>query len=155
MSDNSLFLRPTDTEGVTKEINQLKNIATLDFRVPLLKHVKQELVDRLVIIINKSFQEECFPELLKIAKVITTHKGEERTDPTNYRPISLLSVFDKIPEKIVANRLLNFLKKNDILYKYQFRFRKNHATTPALTEVIDYIRKSLDEGIVSLVFTLT
>ena len=106
--NNSLFLRPTDTEEVTKEINQLKNKATLDFRVPLLKHVKQELVDGLVIIINKPFQEGCFPELLKIAKVMPIHKGEDRTDPTNYRPISLLSVFDKILEKIMLNRLLNF-----------------------------------------------
>ena len=144
--NNSLFLRSTNTEEVTKEINQLKNKATLDFRVPLLKHVKQELADGLIIIINKSFQEGCFPELLKIAKVIPIHKGEEKTDPTNYRPISLLSVFDKMLETIMLNRLLNFLNKNDIQYEYQFGFRENPSTTHALTEVIDYIYKSLDEG---------
>ena len=65
---------------------------------------------------------------------------------TNYRPISLLSVFDKLIEKVMLNRLLKFLEKNNILYKYQFGFRKNHATTHALTEVIDYIYRSLDEG---------
>ena len=36
--------------------------------------------------------------------------------------------------------------KHKMFYKYQFGFRKNHATTNALTEVIDYIYKSLDEG---------
>ena len=41
---------------------------------------------------------------------------------------------------------MKFLKKNNILYKYQFGFRKNHATTHALMEVIDYIYMSLDEG---------
>ena len=46
----------------------------------------------------------------------------------------------------MLNRLLQFLNKNDILYKYQFGFRKNHATSNALTEVIDHIYKSLDEG---------
>ena len=46
----------------------------------------------------------------------------------------------------MLNRILKFLNKNNILYKYQFGFRKNHATTHALTEVIDYIYKSLDEG---------
>ena len=112
----------------------------------LLKHVKQELVDGLVIIFNKSFQEGCFPEVLKLAKVIPIHKGDETTDPTNYRPISLLSVFDKLIEKVMLSRILKFLNKNNILYKYQFGFRKNHATTQALTEVIDYIYKSLDEG---------
>ena len=138
-------MRPSDTEEVRKERNKLKDKATLDFRVPLLKHVKQEPADGLVIIINKSFQEVCFPELLKYCKSNTNiHKGEERTDPTNYRPISLLGVFDKILEKIMLNRLINFLDKNDILYKYQFGFRKNRATTHALTEIIDYIYKSLD-----------
>ena len=143
--NNSLFLRPTDTNEIMKEINQLKNKTTLDFRVTLLKHAKQELVNGLVIIFNKSFQEGCFPEILKIAKVIPVHKGDVTTDPGNYRPISLLSVFDKLLEKVMLNRLLQFLNKNDILYKYQFGFRKNHATSNALTEVIDHIQ-SLDEG---------
>ena len=44
------------------------------------------------------------------------------------------------------NRLDSFLHKHKILYKYQFGFRKNHATTNALTEVTDYIYKSRDEG---------
>ena len=88
--NNSLFLRPTDTNEIIKEINQLKNKTTLDFRVTLLKHAKQELVNGLVIIFNKSFQEGCFPEILKIAKVIPVHKGDVTTDPGNYRPISLL-----------------------------------------------------------------
>ena len=57
--NNSLFLRPTDTEKVTKEINQLKNKATLDFRVPLLKHVKQELVDGLVTNLSVTGQFRC------------------------------------------------------------------------------------------------
>ena len=68
------------------------------------------------------------------------------TDPGNYRPISLLSVFDKLIEKVMLNRLLQFLNKNDILYKYQFGFRKNHATSSALTKVINHIYKPLDEG---------
>ena len=76
----------------------------------LLKHVKQELVDGLVIIFNKSFHGGCFPEVLKLSKVIPIHKGDETTYPTNYRPISLLSVFDKVIEKVMLNRILKFLK---------------------------------------------
>ena len=68
------------------------------------------------------------------------------TDRSNYRPILLLSVFDKLLEKVILNRLLQFLNKNNILHKYQFGFRKNPATSNALTEVIDHIYKSLDEG---------
>ena len=91
--------------------------------------VKQELVDGLLIIFNKSFQEGCFPGVLKLAKVVPIHKRDETTDHTNYRLISLLRVFDKLIEKVMLNRLLNFLNKNNILCKYQFGFRKSHATT--------------------------
>ena len=135
-----------NTSEVLKEINQLKNKSTLDIRVPLLKYIKQEMVNALVIIFNKSFEEGRFPELLKIAKVIPIFKSEERTNPSNYRPISLLSIFDKIIEKLMYNRLHQFFEKHNIFYKYQFGFKQNHATLHALTEVIDYIYKSLDEG---------
>ena len=96
---NSLYLRPTDSDEILKEINRLKTKAILDIRVSLLKHVKQEIVNGLVIIFNKSFEEGRFPEMLKIAKVIPIFKGENPTDPNNYRPISLLSIFDKLLEK--------------------------------------------------------
>ena len=141
----SLFLRPTNNYEVLKEINQFKNKATTDIKVSLLKYVKQEIVSGLVIIF-KSFEEGRFPELLKIAKVIPILKSEERADPSNYKPISLLSVFDKLLEKLMYNRLNPFFQKHNIFYKYQFGFRKNHATANALTEVINYIYKSLDEG---------
>ena len=90
----------------------------------LLKHVKQELVDGLVIIANKSFQEGCFPEVLKLAKVIPIHTGDETADPTYYRPIPLLSVFDKLIEKVMPNRILKFLNKNNRLHKISVWIQK-------------------------------
>ena len=95
----SLFLQPTNNSEVLKKINQLKNKATIDIRVSLQKYVKQQIVNGSVIIFNKSFEEGCFQELLKIAKVIPIYKSEDPTDPSNYKPVSLLSVFDKLLEK--------------------------------------------------------
>ena len=70
-------------------------------------------------------------------------KGE-RNVPGNYRPISLLSIFDKIVEKLTYKRLLMFLEMNNILYEYQFGFRKNYSTSQAVTEVLDNIYQSCD-----------
>ena len=71
---------------------------------------------------------------------------EERQDPGNYRPISLLSALNKILEKLIYKRLIGFVEQNRILYKYQFGFRRAHSTTLALMDVIDKIRDNLSEG---------
>ena len=66
----------------------------------MIKYVKQDIINGLVIIFNKSFRERCFPEILKIAKVIPFYKGNDAANPNNYRPISLLSVLvDKFAGK--------------------------------------------------------
>ena len=142
-----MFLQPTNNSEVLKEINQLKNKATIDIRVSLLKYVKQQIVNGLVIVFSKSFEEGCFPELLKIEKVIPIHKSEDRTDPSNYRPISLLSVFNKLLERLMYNRSALFFQKNmKSSTNTSLASEKNHATNIAVTEVTNYIYKSLDEG---------
>jgi len=63
---------------------------------------------------------------------------------SNYRPISLLCVFHKLLEKIVNTRLYSFLSSNNILYEYQFGFRKFHSSGVALIDVVDNIFEHLD-----------
>ena len=59
---------------------------------------------------NLSFKHGVFPDALKRARIIVLYKGGPRNDPANYRPISILSVFSKIFEKVMLPRLLKFLK---------------------------------------------
>ena len=56
-----------------------------------------------------SFSKGIFPEKLKIVKVIPLHKGGSTQDLNNFRPISLLSIFDKIIEKIIHKKLYHSL----------------------------------------------
>ncbi|KAI0237721.1 hypothetical protein LSAT2_011698, partial [Lamellibrachia satsuma] len=51
--------------------------------------------------------------------------------------------FSKILERLMYNRLLNFINKYNILYKYQFGFRKNHSTNMALMTIVDKISEAL------------
>ena len=60
------------------------------------------------------------------------------------RPISLLSIFTKLFEKLLHKRLYSFAEKNTILYQYQFGYRKNYSTSLALIDVVDSIIKHLD-----------
>jgi len=57
----------------------------------------------------------------------------------NYRPISLLSPFSKVIEKIIKTRLVSFLNRNEILYKRQSGFHKKHTTMYPLIDVVTQI----------------
>ena len=64
----------------------------------------------------------------------------------NFRPISLISVFDKIIEKIIHSRLYNFLELHNILYENQFGLRKDNSTIYALMQITERVKESIDNG---------
>ena len=82
----------------------------------LLKIAAPIIVPHLVSIINLSFIKGTFPKLMKLAKILPIFKSGSRFDVNNYRPISLLSVFSKILEKLMHNRLYSFLEQNNVIY---------------------------------------
>ena len=94
------------------------------FKTSIIKSIKNEITEAIVIIFDTSLEEGNFPKLIKIAKVIPIYKGGDNDNPVNYRPLSLLSIFDKIFENLVYNRLRSFITKNKVLYKLQYGFRK-------------------------------
>ena len=106
----------------------------------LLQIVADLIIFPLCHIINMSFSKGIFPEKQKIVKVIPLHKGGSTQDLNNFRPISLLSIFDKIIEKIVHKKLYHFLDLHNILFENQFGFRKNNSTSYALMEITEKIR---------------
>jgi hypothetical protein len=63
---------------------------------------------------------------------------------SNYRPILLLSSFSKFLEKVLYNRLIEYLNNNKILNSQQFGFRKNLATEDAIFKLIQEILTSLN-----------
>ena len=88
-----------------------------------------------------SLSEAIAPRSLKVSKLIPVFKKGSRYIPGNYRPISLVNVFNKILDKIMFKGLLDFLDRSYVLSKYQFGFRKDHSTTLAIIEIIENIRK--------------
>ena len=62
-----------------------------------------------------------------MAKVIPNFKSDDETDPNNYRPISLLSCFNRIFEKLVFKRLKSFIDERKIICSSQYGFRQGHS----------------------------
>ena len=73
-------------------------------------------------IINNSILRLVWPTSLKMVEVIPIHKSNEKQLPSNYRPISLISNLAEVFEKIISERILNFVHKHEILLKKKFGF---------------------------------
>ena len=96
--------------------------------------------------INECFNSGKFPDDLKFARVTAIFKSGDRTDPTNYRPISVLSIFYKIYEFAIKKRIEEHLTRNNIINKYQFGFQKRSNTTAAALNLMNNIYNSLNTG---------
>ena len=143
-ANQSMFLFKTNATEVEKIISKLENKKSTghdDISVKFIKISSTHISELLSQIINTSIKTGCYPDQLKIAKVIPIFKKGSNSDPNNYRPISILSNINKIFEKILHSRLYKYLDKFNLLYEYQFGFRKGHSTTQALIELTDNIKK--------------
>ena len=145
----SFLISPTSPIEISNIINSLdvsKSPGPCPVPIKLLKMASLEVSIPFSIICNVSFYEGVFPEQNKVAMVIPSHKNGATDDVNNYRPISLLSVFSKIMEKLMASRLTNFLELQEIIYPNQFGFRAGYSTSHSLISITENIRKSLDNG---------
>ena len=108
---NSFFLTPInheELESLIKEMNTSKSIGPYSIPTNILKISCSVLSEPLVKLINFSFPEGTFPNLLKLANTIPIFKKGYNLDYNNYSPISLISNIGKLIEKIVHKRLYSF-----------------------------------------------
>ena len=78
--------------------------------------------------------------------VIPVHKKGSTLLVNNYRPISLLSVFNRLLEKLMFKRLSSFIERHNIIYDKQFGFRANHSITHATLLITDRIQRAIEDG---------
>ena len=81
---------------------------------------------------------------MKLAKVFLMYQNGQVDLVSSYRPISLLSIVNKLLEKIICTRLSYFFSANNILYQYQIGFMKFHFINRASIDATDNILQHLD-----------
>ena len=115
---NSMFINPVSEDEVVSIIKSCKPKHSKDcddINMYVLTKVTDQIVKPLAHIFNLSFSSGIFPSEMKTAKVIPLFKSGNRSHFSNYRPISLLSQFSKILEKLFNLRLEQFLISNEIV----------------------------------------
>ena len=141
------------TEGYL--FNVLKNVEVT--KAAGLDQISGKFLKDGVRILAKPISELCnfsmalgsFSNACKIAKVKPLFKKGSKTDPSNYRPISLLPLLSKVFERVVLDQSEEFLSLNKILYDYQSGFRKNHSTDTCLSFLNEKFLKGFDDDLVT------
>jgi hypothetical protein len=134
----STFLKHIDELEVKLIIKKYidKTAADLDrVSVKILKFISDLIAKPLVHIFNLSIQSDIFPDNFKLAIIKPLFKGGDQKSMTNYRPISMLTNFAKIFEKIIKSKLVKYLENNNLLSKNQYGFRSGLGTENVLYEV--------------------
>jgi hypothetical protein len=150
---STMFIKPTDgteIKNIVRELFSNKSPGHDDLSPKVVKAIIEHICAPLCHIFNISFTTGCFPDTLKLAKVIPIYKSEDKKSVANYRPISILPVFSKILEKLMHIRLSEFLDKNLLLDDNQFGFRSKHSTYMALLKLIDKVSAEMDGNYYSM-----
>ena len=92
-------------------------------------------------------KESSFPDCWKVSSVFPVFKNiGERSTAKNYRPVSLISVVSKVFEKLVNNRVVDYLEKCGLFSDFQYGFRSTRSTADLLAVVSDRIAKTFDRS---------
>ena len=148
VTNSTLSLEPVTEDEVKKIMQNMKNSSAGwdDLSPKTIKSTYTHFLKPLVHICNLSLLHGVFPQELKIARVIPLYKGGDSSYMVNYRPVSVLPVFSKVLERIMYDRVIDFINLNDLLHKLQFGFRALHSTSIALMILVDKITKALHSG---------
>ena len=95
---------------------------------------------------NCSLETGIVPDKMKFSTITPIFKQGNKQDLGNYRPISILPYFSKLLEKVVYQRLNDYVTKKNIIHPSQHGFRPGHSTVLPLINIQDKISQAIDRN---------
>ena len=136
------------TETALKEalskLNSNKSAGPDNIHARVLKEMAPVIARPLTILFNKCYEEGKIPDDWKRANVTCIFKKGSKSDPGNYRPVSLTSIIGKIAEKFVKNAMYDFLQNQKFFTDNQYGFRTKKSCVTQLIEVMDDLTEYID-----------
>ena len=111
-----------------KALNSKKSSGLHNIPVRLVKDGAEALTRPLTLLMNRTINEGSLPADWKHATVTPVHKAGSKSDPSNFRPISVLPIFSKILERAVHRMVYSYLQEHRLLSPLQSGFRPLHST---------------------------
>ena len=146
---NSFKFSPVGEEDILKSLlslNVSKATGLDGLSARFLKDGANQISSAIAHNLNLSLYSGRIPDDMKTARVVPLYKKNSKSEPGNYRLVSILTVMSKILEKTVHKQLENYLGSKKLLYDYQSGFRNPYSTDSCLTQLTDQIRFDMDKG---------
>ena len=140
------LVTPIEVLGLLKNLSANKATGLDKIPCRLVKMAAPFINDSLSSMFNASIISSIFPSDWKLAKIIPIHKGNEKDELNNYRPISILSSISKVLERLIYNQVYDYLSSNNLLSECQSGFRRFHSTTTSLLEASTEWFTNMDQG---------
>ena len=137
-----------------KSLSTEKAVGLDNISAMLLTVAAPIIAEPLCRIFNKSLKTGIFPSEFKNAKVFPVHKKDGKTDPNNYRLITVLPTVSKLFKRIIYDQFYIYLSTNNLLTKHQSGFRTLHSTVTALLEATNEWYFNVDQGNIKLIVFL-
>lgn len=156
-NDNIQFkFKEISNIDILKALKSIKSqaVGADNISIKMISTVMPYCLDFFRTLLNESINQGIFPEAWKISNIIPIPKIANPKSYNDLRPISLLPVFSKILEKIVAAQIKEYLETNSILHQHQSGFRHGHGTQTALLKVTNDLINSMDNSYTSFLILL-
>ena len=147
---SSIYLgvpNPTQIENVVHFLNLNKAVGYNNIPPSFIRTASTVITPYLHLFIEFCFCKGTLPKDSATAKIFPIFKKGKKDDPSNYRPISILTCFSKIMEKIIYKRLMFFLNEHKLIQKNQFGFQSNVSTSHALVDVVSSCFDNINDNL--------
>ena len=121
---DSVSFSPDKVESLLSNLDSDSATSPDSISPHVLKTCSAALAHPLSVLFTLSFAQGHPPSAWKSANLTALHKKCAKTDPCNYRPISLLPIISKVMESIIASDIKSFLFSNGLISDHQFGFRR-------------------------------
>ena len=140
------FVSRSYVNKLLKKIKVSKSISIDQLDSYSIKIAADIITDPLHHLITLSLMQQRFPSSWKLSKVTPLHKKGSKLERKNYRPVSILSPFSKILEKVVYMQLYRYFSFNKIFDKGLHGYRHGRSTQTALLCMYDRWVKNAAKG---------
>lgn len=147
-SDNFNFTR-IDFCSIMKLVKSCKKTSSSPFSVSpkILHHFCYIFSSHFTSLFNTFIQLKSFPSSWKESQVIPVFKKGAKSDPSNYRPISLIPNIAKIFETLLKDQIIKYINRFNLLSSSQYAYRQFHSTTSCLLDIFDTTIHYLDNNL--------